>query len=66
MALRQEQKEFLKFRKSLDKALRESEILKIDYEYDLGKEDVMDDSKCLLGYLTEVSDSLKNLRRLMK
>jgi hypothetical protein len=66
MAVKEEQIEFLKFRKSLDKALRDNEVLKVDYEYDLGKDDVLDDSKLLLKHLEEVEKTLLNIREMMR
>ena len=66
MAVKSEQIEYLKFRKALDKALRDNELLKVDYEYDLGKQDVMDDSKKLLDDLVEIEDSLVSIREMMR
>jgi hypothetical protein len=66
MAIKEEQIEFLKFRKSLDKALRDNEVLKVDYEYDLGKNDVLDDSKSLMKHLEEVEKTLLNIREMMR
>lgn len=66
MAVKEEQIEFLKFRKSLDKALRDNELLKVDYQYDLGKKDVLDDSKSLMKHLEEVEKTLLNIREMMR
>lgn len=66
MAVKSEQIEYLKFRKSLDKALRDNELLKVDYEYDLGRKDVLDDSKSLLGHLEEIDDALRKIREMMR
>lgn len=66
MAVKSEQIEYLRFRKSLDKALRDNELLKVDYEYDLGKQDVMEDSKKLLDDLVEIEDSLVSIREMMR
>ena len=66
MAVKEEQIEFLKFRKSLDKALRDNELLKVDYQYDLGKKDVVDDSKSLLNHLCEIDELLVRIREAMK
>ena len=54
------------FRKSLDKALRDNELIKVDYEYDLGKKDVMDDTKSLLNHLAKIEESLRNIREMMR
>ncbi len=64
--MRPEQKEFLHFRKSLDKALRDDDVIGIDYEYDLGKKDVMTDTNLLLSRLVEMRASLAKLREMMK
>ena len=66
MAVKPEQSEYLKFRKSLDKALRDNELLKVDYKYDLGKKEVMEDSKLLLKHLEEINASLRNIREMMR
>lgn len=66
MAVKSEQIEYLKFRKLLDKALRDNELIKVDYEYDLGKRDVMDDTKSLLNHLVEIEKSLRNIREMMR
>ena len=66
MAVKSEQVEFLNFRKSLDKALRDNELLKVDFKYDLGKKDVLEDSKLLLRHLEEIKTSLKKLREMMR
>ena len=66
MAVKSEQIEYLKFRKSLDKALRDNEIVKVDYEYDLGKKDVMDDTKSLLNHLVEIEELLVRIREMMR
>ena len=66
MATRAEQLEYLDFRKSLDKAIRDNEMIKVDYDYDLGKEDVMNDTSSLIKHLVEVEESLKNIREMMR
>ena len=66
MAVTSEQIEYLKFRKSLDKALRDNELIKVDYEYDLGKKDVRDDTKSLLNHLAKIEESLRNIREMMR
>ena len=66
MAVKSEQIEYLKFRKSLDKALRDNELIKVDYEYDLGKKDVRDDTKSLLNHLAKIEESLRNIREMMR
>ena len=66
MAVKSEQIEYLKFRKSLDKALRDNELVKVDYEYDLGKKDVMDDTKSLLNHLVEIEELLVRIREMMR
>jgi hypothetical protein len=66
MAVRSEQSQYLKFRKSLDKALRDNEMLKVDYKYELGRQDVMDDTRLLLNHLEEMKDALKNIREMMR
>ena len=66
MAVRSEQSQYLKFRKSLDKALRDNEMLKVDYKYELGRQDVMDDTRMLLNHLEEMKDALKNIREMMR
>ena len=66
MAVKSEQIEYLKFRKSLDKALRDNELIKVDYAYDLGKKDVMDDTKSLLNHLAKIEESLRNIREMMR
>ena len=66
MAVKSEQLEYLKFRKSLNKALRDNELVKVDYEYDLGKKDVMEDTKMFLQHLVEIEESLRNIREMMR
>lgn len=66
MAVRNEQIEFLRFRKMLDKALRDKKLLEVDYKYDLGKEEVMEDSDRLLQHLCVMEDSLKSIREMMR
>lgn len=66
MAVKQEQLEYFKFRKSLNKALRDNEIIKVDYEYDLGKDDVIEDTKLFLKHLNEIKESLKSIREMMR
>ena len=66
MAVKSEQIEYLKFRKSLDKALRDNELVKVDYEYDLGKKDVMDDTKSLLNHLVEIEELLVRIREMTR
>ena len=66
MAVKSEQIEYLKFRKSLDKALRDNELVKVDYEYDLGKKDVMDDTKSLLNHLVEIEELLVRIWEMMR
>lgn len=66
MAVKSEQIEYLKFRKSLDKALRDNELINVDYEYDLGKKDVMDDTQSLLNHLVKIEESLRNIRGMMR
>ena len=66
MTVKSEQIEYLKFRKSLDKALRDNELVKVDYEYDLGKKDVMDDTKSLLNHLVEIEELLVRIREMMR
>ena len=66
MAVKSKQIEYLKFRKSLDKALRDNELVKVDYEYDLGKKDVMDDTKSLLNHLVEIEELLVRIREMMR
>ena len=66
MAVKSEQLEYLKFRKSLNKALRDNELVKVDYEYDLGKKDVMEDTKMLLQHMIEIEESLRNIREMMR
>ena len=66
MAVKSEQIEYLKFRKLLDKALRDNELVKVDYEYDLGKKDVMDDTKSLLNHLVEIEELLVRIREMMR
>ena len=66
MAVRQEQIELMKLRKSLNKALRDNEMLRIDYEYDLGAKDARKDSERLVGHLMEVKASLESIRELMR
>lgn len=66
MAIKSEQIEYLKLRKSLDKALRDNELLKVDYKYDLGSSDVNKDSQSLMKHLEEVCSALKNIREMMR
>ena len=66
MAVKAEQTEFLKFRKALDKALRDHEVILVDYEYDLGKKDVLDDTKLLLRHLEEARNALAEIREMMR
>lgn len=66
MAVKDEQVEFLKFRKALDKALRDNDVIEVDYEYDLGRNDVLDDTKDLLQHLQEMEASLISIRRMMR
>lgn len=51
MPVKSEQIECLKFRESLDKTIRDNELLKVDYKYDLGRKEVADDSRELLKHL---------------
>lgn len=66
MAVRDEQAEYLNFRKALDKALRDHELIKVDYEYDLGRKDVLDDTKSLLQHLQQMESSLRSIREMMR
>lgn len=66
MAVKSEQLEYMKFRKALDKALRHQELIKIDYEYDLGKKDVKEDATMLLKNLLDVEEALVNIREMMR
>jgi len=66
MAVKEEQIGFIKLRKSLDKALRDNEMLKVDYEYDLGKQEVMEDSGKLLKHLGEIDELLVRIREMMR
>ena len=66
MAVRQEQIEYMKLRKSLNKALRDNEMLRIDYEYDLGAKDSTKDSERLVKHLVDIKTSLENIREMMR
>ena len=66
MAVKPEQIEYMVFRKALNKALRDSEFLDVDYEYDLGRKDVKDDTRELLNHLVEIDESLRKIREMMR
>ena len=66
MAVKDEQTEYMEFRRALDKALRDHELIKVDYEYDLGRKDVLDDTKSLMKHLNEMETSLRSIRGMMR
>ena len=66
MSVKPEQIEYLKLRKALDKALRDNNVIEVDYEYDLGRQDVRDDSMLLISHLAEAEKALVNIREMMR
>lgn len=66
MSVKPEQIEYLKLRKALDKALRDNDVIEVDYEYDLGRQDVRDDSMLLISHLAEAEKALVNIREMMR